>query len=123
MKDMSDYYDKQLKKLAIARENLTDQYNSLDNPYQETDYKKILHADLQFTPKKDETILSYATRIKIDSNYNAKKNIQSHINGPKGAWYTHRNPGGCFMCEDTNLISVLVQALLILAENHPELRF
>ncbi len=112
-------YEEQLAKVKRMKLKLRDQYNSEDNPYDENDYTKILRADLEFTPKVGQTFLSYSENVQIYANANSKKNIQTHINGPKGAWYTHRNPAGCFACEDTNLISVLVQVIQYMASIHP----
>ncbi len=100
--------------------HMHDQYNSLDNVIQEDDVRKILKADLEFTPKEGETWESYYARAKIYADFNAKKNIKAHISGPKGAWWTHRNPSGCFCCEDMNLISVLIQTLHLQTLAHPK---
>ncbi len=118
-KEMQDYLERQERQQKFLR----DQYNSLDNPYNEDDYKRILHADLEFSPKPHQTWESYAAAIIIYAKMNAKKNIQTHINGPKGAWYTHRNPAGCFACEDSNLISVLVQTINLMAQTYPKTTF
>ncbi len=102
-------------------EIIVDQYNSLDNPYQESDYNKtILETDTEWLPKKGETYQSYVARATIYAKLASKHNIQSHINGPKGAWWTHRNPSGCFMCEDTNLISCLINILQIISKKYPK---
>ncbi len=110
-------------KIQRQIEGIHDQYNSLENIIQKEDYRKILHADLEYTPKEGETYESYSARAKIYANFNAKKNIKSHISGPKGAWYTHRNPAGCFCCEDMNLISVLIQTLRLIAIKYPKAVF
>ncbi len=122
---MKTIAEKRLERLIEANiqrqlENQHDQYNSLENNIQEEDVRKILKADLEYTPKEGETWLSYYTRAKIYADFNAKKNIKAHISGPKGAWWTHRNPSGCFCCEDMNLISVLIQTLQLQSKAHPE---
>lgn len=124
-KDTSEFYDREMEKLEkeqakLRNQQIRDQYNALNNDYSPDDYEKILHADLNFTPKKGESYISYATKAEVYRDTNAKRNIQTHINGPKGAWYTHRNPAGCFACEDTNLIHILVQTLMLIAQRHPE---
>ncbi len=110
-------------KIKRQIEGIHDQYSSLENIIQEEDYRMVLHADLEFTPKKEETFQSYATRASIYAKFNATKNIKTHISGPKGAWYTHRNPAGCFACEDMNLISVLIKTLHLMAKQHPNSTF
>ncbi len=112
-----------LRKIEINKHNLGDQYNSLENEVQPEDYEQVLRADLEYTPKQGETVKSYAARARIYQSFNAKKNIQAHISGPKGAWWTHRNPSGCFCCEDMNLLSVLAKTLSLIGEKHPDITF
>ncbi len=122
--------NKELSKLeedALAQEarmlsNLPhDQYNSLRNPYQSQDYNRELNeSDTDWLPTENETILSYHARLTIYAKINLKHNVQSHIDGPKGAWWTHRNPGGCFMCDDTNLIHVMLNVIGNLAKKYPK---
>jgi len=112
------YYNKTMEQLERQQKGLHDQYNSLENKFEPEDYTKVLKADLEFAPKYGENILDYAKKLPIYRDTNAKKNIQTHINGPKGAWYTHRNPAGCFACEDTNLINILVDVIMILSNRH-----
>ncbi len=114
---------KLLRQINEDRHGLRDQYNSLDNKIQKEDYEQVLRADLEYTPKEGETIQSYAARAKIYQQFNAKKNIQAHIAGPKGAWWTHRNPSGCFCCEDMNLLSVLSKTLSLIGHKYPGLTF
>lgn len=107
---------------ALKAKNLpVDQYNSLRNPYQEDDFnREITESDTDWLPQKKETIQSYHSRLTIYAKLNLKHNVQSHINGPKGAWWTHRNPSGCFMCNDTNLISVMLNVIGNLAKKYPK---
>ncbi len=109
-----------MEQLERQQKGLRDQYNTEENKYQEEDYTRVLKTDLDFAPKSGESISSYAKKCIIYAKMNAKKNIQTHINGPKGAWYTHRNPAGCYSCEDTNLIAILVDVLNLIALIHPE---
>lgn len=108
------------KKYERQMNGITDQYNSLDNKIEEEDFERILKADLEFAPKKGESFESYHSRAKIYAQYNAKTNIKTHILGPKGAWFTHRNPSGCFACSDTNLIAVLLQTIKLMVLQHPK---
>ncbi len=117
------FYEDEIRKIELQRKGMRDQYNTLDNPYDENDIKKIIHADLEYAPKPKQTLLSYTENLRIYYKLAAKKNIQTHINGPKGAWYTHRNPSGCFACEDMNLLSVMLQTLEYLAAKNPSLTF
>ncbi len=114
------YYEDELRKINLQRNGLRDQYNTLDNPYDLHDTEKVTRADLEYTPNEGETFSSYYARAKIYVKMCEKKNIQTHINGPKGAWYTHRNPSGCFACEDLNLLNTLLRTLELIAEKYPE---
>ncbi len=114
---------KLLRQIEVDKMGLGDQYNSMENPIDKADYEQVLRADLEYTPNKGETIQSYAARVRIYQSFNAKKNIQAHISGPKGAWWTHRNPSGCFCCEDMNLLSVLAKTLSLIGEKHPTITF
>jgi len=119
----NEYYDKEIRKIEIQRRGLRDQYNTLDNPYDEHDIENILKSDLAYAPKKGQTLKSYVDELLIYHKLASKKNIQTHINGPKGAWYTHRNPAGCFACEDMNLMSVDLQVLQLVAAKFPNYTF
>lgn len=119
MVEENEYYKKEMEKLERRSQSLTDQYNSLDNHYEEQDFNRILNANLDYAPKSHQTWMSYYESARIFAGMNAKKNIKTHINGPKGAWYTHRNPMGCFACEDTNLINVLLAVIGIMSHKMP----
>ncbi len=114
------YYEDEIRKIEIQRKNIRDQYNTLDNPYDLHDIEKVTNCDLEFAPNQGETLLSYYERAKIYVKLQEKKNIQTHINGPKGAWYTHRNPAGCFACEDLNLLNILLRTIQLIAEKYPD---
>ncbi len=114
------YYEDELRKIELQRKGMRDQYNTLDNPYNENDIEKIIHADLEYAPKSKQTWKSYSENLRIYYRLCCKKNIQNHINGPKGAWYVHRNPSGCFACEDMNLLSVMLQTIELMASKYPD---
>ncbi len=116
---MSAEYLEELRRLERQTARLTSQYTDEDkiDPY---DYKKISNSNIVFAPHKNETFKQFSDRIKIYAKISAEKNYKTHIDGPRKAWYTHRNPMGCFMCEDTNLISVLVRSLSYMADKHPD---
>ncbi len=116
----NDYYEKEIRNIELQRKGMRDQYNSLDNPYDMHDVEKVTRSDLEYAPNEGETLSSYYQRAKIYVKLTEKKNIQTHINGPKGAWYTHRNPSGCFACEDLNILNVLLRTLDIIQQKYPE---
>lgn len=122
------YYDKEMEKLEKQQRELReiqeagrwDKYNTTDKMVDENDYKKVLNADLEFTPNKGETWESWFAKAEVYAKMGAKKNIKAHINGPKGAWWTHRNPQGCFPCEDTTLITTLINVMGIMVQQYPK---
>ncbi len=116
---MSEEYLKQMRKLEMQENDLTSQYTDLEK-LDKNDYKKVVNANVTYAPHRGETWKEFAGRIKIYADLNANKNRLTHIDGPRKAWYTHRNPQGCFMCEDTNLISLMVRVLDEISSKYPD---
>lgn len=56
-----------------------------------------------FLPTEGETLEVYFQRLvnSVEEQYQISTN--AHINGPKGPWYTHRTPSGCFICNQATL--------------------
>ncbi len=119
-KDTSEYYHP--KDQLNKTKEIHDQYNTLEKP--EYNYtESIINSNLEFTPSPGQTWESYAIEAQIYQKTNEKISTASHINPPKGAWYTHRMPAGCFICNDANLISVLVQTIAIMASKYPKQKY
>ncbi len=102
--------------------DLTSQYTN-EEKLEIHNYKHVINANVVYSPHKDESWKEYSQRIKIYADLSATKNRLTHIDGPRKAWYTHRSPMGCFMCEDTNLIHMLVRVLSEMADISPDNRF
>ncbi len=119
---MSEEYLRQMRKLELQENDLTSQYSDLEK-IDVNDYKKVVNANVTYAPHKGETWKEYSGRVRIYAKINADKNRLAHIDGPRKAWYTHRNPMGCFMCEDINLISLLVRVVDEMAGLYPDNRF
>ncbi len=118
------YYEDEIRKISNQRKGLRDQYNTLDNAYDETQIEKIIYKDLDYAPSPKQTWISYAETLNIYKKLCEKHNIQAHINSPKGAWYTHRNPAQtCWMCDDLNLLNVMYDTILYMAKKHPDTTF
>ncbi len=117
------WYAKEIRRIQLAKDNLNDNYNTLDEPVDLHATQRILNANIQFGPKEGQKWLSYLEQLKIYVKFNQDRNERSHINGPKGPWYTHRSPAGCFMCEDTNLMSVMLQTMEIMVNQYPNTTF
>ncbi len=116
------YYEDEIEKIQRQRKGLRDQYNTLDNSYNEADIEKIVHADLEYAPDSGQTWKSYSENLRIYKKLCEKHNIQAHINGPKGAWHTHRS-SQCFMCDDLNLLNVMYQTIALMASKYPDESF
>ncbi len=119
---MSEEYLKQMRKLEMQENDLISQYTGLEI-MDVNDYKKVVNANVTYAPHKSETWKEYSNCVRIYAKINADKNRLTHIDGPRKAWYTHRNPMGCFMCEDTNLISLMCRVLDEMASLYPDNKF
>ncbi len=125
------YFDKEMEKLEeeqrklreLQEKGVWDKYNSVDKMVDENDYKKVVNSDVEFSPSKGESWSSYYAKVQVYVRLGAKKNIKAHINGPKGPWWTHRNPQGCFCCEDLALLQVLQDVLGIMVNQYPDNKF
>ncbi len=121
------YSDKELERLEneqrALRAKQEDRYNTEDSQYEIEDFKNIVNSSIEFAPKRGGKWKDYATEVKIYAKMNAKKNIDTHVNNPYKVWHTHKLPLGCFMCEDTNLISVLVRVINLMASKYPSTTF
>ncbi len=116
---MSEEYLRQLRELERQENNLKSQYTS-EEKMDPNDYKNIIHARLKYTPKQGETWQKFSEALAIYTDLAIEKNRNIHINGPRKAWWSHRNPMGCFMCEDVNLISAMLKIIKLMASQHPD---
>ncbi len=99
-----------------------DQYNSTKSPYDLSGWEGISNCNAEFAPEKGDTWLEYYQASKTYAKINAKNNIKTHINGKNGHWHTHET-ANCFMCEDSNLISILVRVIGFMANKYPASKF
>ncbi len=111
-----------MRKLELQEKDLQSQYTDEEklDPY---NYKSVTNTSLDYAPKKEEKWSQYIVRLCTYAEISAEKNRKTHIDGPRKAWYTHRNPMGCFMCEDTNLISMMLRVLKLITNQYPDNRF
>jgi len=105
----------------MQENDLTSQYTN-EPKLDQYDYKKIVNSNIEYAPHEGETWKEYSVRIKIYADLGAKKNRLTHIDGPRKSWWTHRSPS-CFMCEDVNLISMMVRVLCEMASVNPDNKF
>ncbi len=113
----NDYLERQERQQKFLR----DQYNETAKYDAMEDYQRIIQqSNLDYAIRKEENLENYITRLEIHVKFNATKNIKTHIQAPKGCWYTHKSPLGCFMCDDMNMISYMLNLLKTMAKYQPE---
>ncbi len=100
-----------------------DRYNTIEPPEDENNYRKILNAQNPVAPSSKESLEQYITRVKIYQKIASDLNWKTHVDNPYKTWHTHKNPAGCFMCQDTQFITVLIQVLQVILDQHPTLSF
>ncbi len=119
---MSEEYLRQMRLLERQEQHLISQYTD-EEKLDSNDYHRIINSKLQMTPTKGETYGEYIVRLEIYCDLAAEKSRKTHIDGPRKAWYTHRSPMGCFMCEHINLVSMMLQVLKITTEKQADTMF
>ncbi len=113
----NDYLERQERQ----QKQMRDQYNETEKYDAMEDYQRIIQqSNLDYAIRKSETLENYLARLQIHVDFNAKKNIKTHIQAPKGCWYTHKSPLGCFMCDDMNMIHYMLNLLKTLAKYQPD---
>ncbi len=120
---MSEDYLKEMRKLELQEKELRDRYSTEDKAKDIHEYRRIVSAKLKIAPNTGEKWTDYVTRIKIYQEIAKDKNWNTHVDNPYKVWRTHKLPLGCFMCEDTQFINVLIQVLECMAEKHSQDKF
>ncbi len=127
---MNEYYDKEMEKLERQQRELKkrkdednfDRYNEVSK-FQVEDFSGIVESKVKFSPQEGGLWVEYATQVKTYAEINSEINWKTHVDNDKKIWYTHKLPLGCFMCNDTKLITVLVRVIGLMASRHPQDRF
>ncbi len=127
---MTEYFDKEMEKLEVEQRKLRDiqderdRYSTLqDNKFAIQDFKDVVNSKLDYAPKDGVKWLDYVTELKIHAKLAAEKNWKTHVDNPYKVWHTHVLPLGCFMCSDTEMISLLVRVIALMASQYPDNRF
>ncbi len=118
--EYDNWLKKELSQIERIRKNMDDQYNTTESSKHMSDITNEPRTDNRFSPKAGQTWESYVNEMKIVQEFAQKKNESTHINGVRRAWYTHRSSSSCFMCEDSQLQKILLQAMRYMASQHPE---
>ncbi len=128
---MSEEYLRQMRELekveieqkrlhSVENQKRQDQYNSLDPAYNYTDYARIVNTSWEFAPSEGQSCTDYYNEIKSHAKNGAKINRNIHIFGRGGHLHTHVDPRGCFMCDDSKMISMLVKIIGLMANQYPK---
>lgn len=124
MDEAEQLYSKEMERLERQQNNLRDQWNTESKNQDENEYKRVINATstLNYALRKNETLEQFIIRLNEHVEIANKTNWRVHvIIGSKGKpWYTHKNPNGCFMCNDTNMINYMLNLFKALAIMHPK---
>ncbi len=116
----NNWLKKELRKIELTRKQMNDQYNTLEESPHISDIDKQVYLPHKFAPVSGQTWQSYIEQLKIFVKFADEKNIATHINGPRRAWYTHKSSPSCFMCEDVDLRHVMLTAMELMAKQYPK---
>ncbi len=124
MDESETLFSKEMERLERQQNNLRDQWNTESKNQDENEYKRIINSNntLNYAIRKAETLEKYLIRIEDHVAIANKTNWKVHvIIGSKGKpWYTHKNPNGCFMCDDTNMLNYFINLFKAIAVQHPK---
>ncbi len=96
---------------------MSDRYNSpedysLTNAQTREDLKKQFRFNFQFIPIDGEPLKNWAKRVENIVRQLEQYSVSKHIEGQKGAWYTHWSSSSCFMCDQATACRFYTLALL-----------
>ncbi len=102
---------------------LNDQYNTIEPQLDEFEYRDPTQINLKSSPKKNETFESYLGRLKVYIEQAIDTSMKTHVNGPKGSWYSHRQPMGCPFCPLQDIMLLQYHVLLKISQTTKKFRF
>ncbi len=120
---MSKEYIDEMRKLELQEKQLRDRYSTEEPALDIHNYKQIVNADLKLAPSRGDTLKHYIEKIKIFQEISKTKNWETHVDNQYKTWHTHKLPLGCFMCEDQQFISVLIQVLECVSDSNKKFKF
>ncbi len=100
---------------------MSDRYNNpedyaLSNAQSREELKSQFRFNFQFIPIDGEPLKNWAKRVENVVRQLEEYSINKHIEGKKGAWYTHWSSSSCFMCDQATACRFYVLAMLDLAK-------
>ncbi len=111
-----------MEKLELQQKELRDRYNTELKAKVDDDYQRSVSQDHSEMYQEGQLWSEYHIQIQTYMKIHKEKNWKTHMLGKK-EWYQHRNPMGCFPCQDSTLIKILVQAIGSMAQQYPDQRF
>ncbi len=122
---MTDWSEKQQAEINRQLDNALsmDQYNTTEPRIDEFDVRNIFQLSQKWAPKKGEKIIDYLPKLKIYTETAIEFSRKTHINGPKGAWYSHRNPMGCFACGLSDILLTSYHIISYISSKDKDLTF
>ncbi len=103
-----------------------DNYNTIQKVDEDiNEYQRILNANIRIAPKEGQLWSEYLTELSIHVETAKENNWNTHyVKGSHGhPWFTHKNPIGCFMCNDIEMISVMLKVMKLMLFQYPKTRF
>ncbi len=105
-----------------VEDNLSDRYNNpedyaLTNAQSREELKTKFRFNFQFIPIDGESLKNWSKRVENVVRQLEEYSISKHIEGKKGAWYTHWSASSCFMCDQATACRFYILALLGLSKS------
>jgi len=66
---------------------------------------------MEILPHLNEPLSDYIHNLSQVAGRLERIAVDKHINGPKGPWFTHKSSSECWICKQSNLISMLLGIL------------
>ncbi len=116
------FYEAEVDKLLLQQKQLRDNYNQETEEFDEYKYSRILRnsRNQEYSWNSGETAEQFYIKFKIHVDVATEKNIRLHMKGPKGPWYSHRRPDGCFMCKDVEIIGYCMDIIKYFVTKYPK---
>ncbi len=122
---MKNYYEKEMENLNNQIKGLRDPYNTIEPAKDIDEYRNVIKSDstLDYAIQAGETLKKYQTKLEMHVKYSIDKNWKIHVAiGSKGRpWYNHKSPLGCFMCQDNDIKSYMLNLIRAITAQYPDL--
>jgi len=89
-----------------------DNYNQDIESYPASSSPRVNKRNRSYLPIRGERLDIYLSRLGEAIRHIQSIATESHINGPKGAWYCHKSPGDCFICMQGQFLDSVYDSLV-----------